>query len=156
MRHDQKVLVFVYGTLRKGFGNHRLLEHPQVEFVCEDSIRAKMYTAHWGYPFIVFSQSNKDRVVGEVYEVPYSLVINRLDHLEGYQGSKTRHNLYYRKRAFTANKNLVYVYESGDMRMSHCDWVTHGNWVKAIEDREKGLTTAFVHMPSAHPKWTDQ
>lgn len=155
MQHDKKVLIFVYGTLRKNCRNHRLLEHSDVKFVCNDSIRAKMYTSHWGYPFIVFSQSNKDRVVGEVYEVPYSLVIDRLDHLEGYQGPKKSHNLYFRKQAYTANKNIVYVYEAGDMRKCQCDFITHGDWIKAVTDKQKGEEKAFVHVQQAL-KWTDE
>lgn len=155
MQQDKKVLIFVYGTLRKGSHNHRLLERPDVKFVCNDSIRAKMYTANWGYPFIVFSQSNKDFVVGEVYEVPYSLVISRLDYLEGYRGQKKSDNLYYRKQANTIkNKNVVYVYEAGDMRKSQCDLITHGDWMKAVTDKKKGDEKAFVHVQQAL-KWTD-
>jgi len=155
MQHDKKVLVFVYGTLRKNNRNHRLLEHPGVKYICNDTIRAKMYTTHWAYPFLIFSQSNKDRVVGEIYEVPYSLVINSLDHLEGYQGPKSANNLYFRKKVITANKKIVYVYEAGNaIRKFQCDLITHGDWMKALADRQKGEVKAFIRVQQAE-KWTD-
>ena len=153
--NNQHVKVFVYGTLRQGFGNHRLLEHPDVKFICKDSIRARMYTSHWGYPYIVFSQSNRDRVVGEVYEVHYGLVKSSLDRLEGYS-PRNKNNLYNRKKALTSNKHTVYVYECGPyMRSSHCDWITHGDWVKAVQDRRMSKNDAFVPLSHAHPKWNE-
>lgn len=154
--NNQFVKVFVYGTLRKGFGNHRLLEHPEVKFIGKDSIRARMYTSHWGYPYIVFSQSNKDRVIGEVYEVPYKLVKGSLDRLEGYSPRNKKGNLYDRKKALTAKKHITYVYECGQrMRSSACDWITHGDWVKAIEDRRSSKDLGIISLNQAHPKWND-
>ena len=94
-----KTLVFVYGTLLSGFGNHRLLDNPEARLVAKGSIRAKMFTAHWGYPHIRFSHSSNDRVIGEIYEVSWSLLLNSLDHLEGYSPKRAVQGgcLYYRK-----------------------------------------------------------
>ena len=133
---NNKVLVFVYGSLMKGFHNHRLLQVPNVKFIGQDSIRAKMYTNNWSYPFIVFSKSNKDRVIGEVYEIPVSLVA-RLDMLEGYRGLKSKYNLYFRKKVTTANKLIAYAYEAGDIRNSPSVFIFHGDWAKAIKDEDR-------------------
>jgi len=125
-------LVFVYGSLLKGLGNHSLLQSPDVHFVCNDSIRAKLFTSNWSWPFIVFSQSSHDRVLGEVYEVPYT-VLRRLDGLEGYQPGK-KDGLFIRKHARTI-KNLcrssldVYVYEGGSsLQQRLCYQIINGDW----------------------------
>ena len=152
MNSKQKVKVFVYGTLRKGLPNHQCLQHNGVSFICKDSIRANMYTSHWGYPFIIFSQSNKDRVVGEIYEIPYAVLRGSLDRLEGYKPGR-KDCLYFRKKAKTKNGHIVFVYEASTQQANQpCDWITHGNWVVAkFSGKEHG--NGIVHLDRAHKKW---
>lgn len=46
---DRRYKVFVYGSLRQGFGNHTILkESPTTKFIGYATIRAKLFTAHWG------------------------------------------------------------------------------------------------------------
>lgn len=71
--------VFVYGTLKKGFGNHRLLsEFPlEKEGILEDHI---IYDA--GFPVAVPNEGTK--VVGEVYDIGDCVqTLQNLDYLEG-------------------------------------------------------------------------
>jgi gamma-glutamylcyclotransferase (GGCT)/AIG2-like uncharacterized protein YtfP len=109
-----RFLVFVYGSLRKGFGNHALLKEPSTKFIGPATIRAKLFTQHWGWPFIIFSQSNKNHVVGEIYEVNYT-TFQRLDALEGYS-PRHSYGLFVRKHANATMGLLqirVWVYEGG-------------------------------------------
>jgi gamma-glutamylaminecyclotransferase len=68
--------LFVYGTLKRGFGNNRLLHG--ATFVREDSITAFLYSS--GVPF---ATPGPGIVHGEVFDVPEELV-PRLDSLEGH------------------------------------------------------------------------
>ena len=72
-------LVFVYGTLKKGFGNHRLLEksHCLGEAYLP---RTKMVNLG-AYPAVI--AGGKKEVMGEVYQVDEE-TLARLDRLEGH------------------------------------------------------------------------
>jgi gamma-glutamylcyclotransferase (GGCT)/AIG2-like uncharacterized protein YtfP len=148
---NDKVLVFVYGSLLSNLGNHHRLVGST--FIGEDSIRAKLFTCNWSWPFIIFSNSNKDRVVGEVYEVTYQDVCNSLDHLEGYHRNhcsthdKNCRCLFLRKKATTRLGRRVWVYEGGHelktLSMSytgnvvdfHKNHIKSGNWRTALNGR---------------------
>lgn len=133
----QRFVVFVYGSLRKGFGNHRLLDQPSTKFIGEASIRAKLYTQHWGWPFIAFSRSQRNRVVGEIYEVDYTTFCH-LDSLEGYS-RRAQWCLFNRKHAIAtlktglynyARRTKVWVYEGGHglQQSSGSTEITSGDW----------------------------
>lgn len=68
--------IFVYGTLKRGFGNHRLLETSRL--IGEDSIRGLLI--NFGLPGVIEGEGT---VQGEVYEVDAD-VLARLDRLEGH------------------------------------------------------------------------
>lgn len=135
---NKKFLVFVYGSLLKGLGNHGLLASASyAKFLKEDTVRAKLYTSHWAWPFMVFSQSNKDRLKGEVYEVDYA-TFRRLDGLEGYRPGRTD-GLFTRKTAITASGDKVWIYEGGhSLRSSRADHIEDGDWKKAYLERQPG------------------
>lgn len=71
--------VFVYGTLKKGFGNHRLLEKSR--FIRKAEIPGTMYNLG-AFPGIRPSDSSS-LVAGEIYEVD-DPTLDRLDTLEGH------------------------------------------------------------------------
>lgn len=77
------VLVAVYGTLKAGYGNHRVIESPETKFislgVTEPSY--KMISLGGGFPGLI---PGDNQILVEVYEVPLSLLVGRLDRLEGY------------------------------------------------------------------------
>jgi len=137
MAKANRVLIFVYGTLLNGCGNHsRYLKRPEVKFVADDTIQAKMYTAHWGFPHVHLSESLDDKVFGEVYDVPMVLVTDGLDHLEGYDPER-KDNLYNRKTTITGSGREVFVYEAGSFIMRRpCAYLPGGDWRKALEERE--------------------
>lgn len=75
--------VFVYGTLKRGHGNNRLLEGCVFLGECVTLQTFKLYNV--GFP-VTFFQSKGHPVLGELYEIPDSIhdkVIGRLDALEG-------------------------------------------------------------------------
>jgi gamma-glutamylcyclotransferase (GGCT)/AIG2-like uncharacterized protein YtfP len=75
-------LVFVYGTLKQGYGNNSLLKNAEFigEFTtCEDSFL--MYT-NGSFPYVV--RDGKFHVKGELYHVKDPRTAEELDWLEGY------------------------------------------------------------------------
>ena len=77
--------VFVYGTLKRGLYNHRLLERGNARFMGE--VRTKraqhvMLLADAGYPYLVKSTTDDARVIdGELYSVDDD-TLTLLDELE--------------------------------------------------------------------------
>lgn len=81
--------VFVYGTLKKGYGNNRLLQGSS--FLGKDKTKEEYILGDVGFPYAfpsyVFSEITPPQdlfkpVLGEVYEVDEE-TFSRLDHLEG-------------------------------------------------------------------------
>lgn len=72
--------VLVYGSLRKGFGNHYLLENSRFLGEVKTGPHYTMYS-FGGFPAL--SLNGDTTIVGEVYEVDEETMA-RLDRLEGY------------------------------------------------------------------------
>lgn len=78
------ILVFVYGTLKKGFGNHRVMERARGEYVGDTTIQhATMYSLG-AFPAIALDKRAKTEVHGEVYRIADAEGLKPLDWLEGY------------------------------------------------------------------------
>lgn len=81
------MFLFVYGTLKKGFGNNRILQSS--EFVSEAVTRDPFVLFRSGFPVMMREPNDAivDRywlpVQGEVYSVRHPEVWARLDNLEG-------------------------------------------------------------------------
>jgi gamma-glutamylaminecyclotransferase len=87
-KQPEQYRVFVYGTLRKGFSNHRLLNHSGATFVSDAKTIDKYRLTADGIPF-VFKQFSDIEITGEVYDVD-SNVLSSLDRLEGHPFSYKR------------------------------------------------------------------
>ncbi|RUM61568.1 MAG: gamma-glutamylcyclotransferase [Persephonella sp.] len=74
-----KHYIFVYGTLRKGFGNHYLLEN--AKFIGEGFTKEKYSLYATGIPYVVKKPLTK--IKGELYEVD-NLTLEEIDYLEGH------------------------------------------------------------------------
>lgn len=74
--------VFVYGTLKKGYGNHSLLQTSK--FIGEGVTTWCWYEMYDGsFPYVVFHGNGLNNAIkGEVYEVNDN-TLRTLDHLEG-------------------------------------------------------------------------
>lgn len=109
------MLIMVYGTLKKGYWNNRLLSG--AEFVGE-ALTKKTYTMHGhGVPFI-----NPDRdglpVKGEVYRIDEKRHLPDLDRLEGHPNTYTRTTIDAQLLS-NGEEVLVDIYE-----MVHSRWGT--------------------------------
>lgn len=75
------MLIFVYGSLKKGFYNHSLIE--PFEKIADGTINGKMYSLG-AFPAIVLTNDPNELIHGEVYDVNTVSGLRRLDCLEGY------------------------------------------------------------------------
>lgn len=141
----KKVMVFVYGSLLSGLYNNRVMKEAKGELVSNASItNAKMFTSNWAYPYIMKTDSESDKVVGELFMVPEDK-IPRLDRLEGYIPGRNN-NLYDRlivKAEFPTVDGPVHVdatvYMAGEIFKTRClpaDPIPSGNWKLALEERQ--------------------
>ncbi len=71
-KQESKVKVFVYGTLKKGFGNHHYyLKDKDVNFLGEGYLNDYSLYRVWVLPLAIKEKGK--RIKGEVYEVPMSI-----------------------------------------------------------------------------------
>lgn len=80
------MLVFVYGTLKKGFGNHHLLHN--CPYKGKGHIQGTKMLNLGAFPGMIPDESKK--VQGELYEIN-EFTLKRLDRLEGHPHFYTRH-----------------------------------------------------------------
>ena len=100
--------VAVYGTLKKGRGNHGLLSTSQ--FLGDGLIHGyDMYSVHGGFPCIVPSKSGEGICKVEVYEVNEE-TLARLDMLEGYRVNNRNSSMYLRDSTDIAGIGVVMFY----------------------------------------------
>jgi len=95
-------IVYVYGTLKHGYGNHRLLEVASTNPLgtARFTFKAKMFCV--GFPVLMKSRS-KITVEGELYEVD-TATFKRLDRLE------SNGRMYKRKRKKLPNGKHAWYY----------------------------------------------
>lgn len=106
--------IIVYGTLKSGYGNNRLLSNSRK--VADCIVRGyKLY--NYGFP--VAAPDADSQIVGEVWEIEPEKTLSSLDFLEGCQGEGIENRgMYYRQRvvAFTDEGQI-----EGQMYVGHPD-----------------------------------
>lgn len=131
---DAYLPVFVYGTLRRGGGNHGWLLDGQTVREARAVLTGARMWDYGGFPFVTLSADPDDVVVGELMWIPvdrYQAVLRRLDGLEGYRGPG-RQNLYDRVLATVPAGDAdvrCWVYIAGDAeRVTGLPRVQSGDW----------------------------
>ena len=113
--------VFVYGTLKKGYPNHRLLVDSKAKFLGQGTLEwAAMVAWDW-YPAIFREHYKLATVQGEIYEVD-EVGLERLDRLENVP------NLYERQDVWIDNYRHVWTYMQKRPTTETYRRVTDGIW----------------------------
>lgn len=114
MPPEHHPLVFVYGTLKRGLGNHRVMMEAGGQFVCEGVTATAFPLVQQCLPFLLFQPGKGYQVEGEIYRVGTADGWERLDRLEG-------HPDFYCRRLIAVNGTdgdiydaWAYFYECGD------------------------------------------
>lgn len=122
-------LVFVYGTLQKGFHNHRLLER---SIDCGPAKTADRYVLRSRPHGIPFAGRDKavSQIEGELYEVN-DATLRRLDQLEGCRIDNPELSWYHRELIdvhWRGECLKAWIYFNPDIREPI---VEHGCWARA-------------------------
>jgi len=127
------MLVFVYGTLMRGEGNHRYLEGSRFKGEAVMTGNFRMHNLG-SYPAVIETGDEPGEIHGELYEIDRNILAD-LDILEGVAGG-----LYYRRkehvqvltpRGWTRATAWVYMMEA-DRIKSYLSVILGGDW------RERG------------------
>lgn len=99
-------MVFVYGTLKRGFYNHTklmadLIRSGDASFIGDytTSVEFPMVCGPYGIPYLINLPGSGHRVRGELYSVSSSVGLARLDDLEG------THRSHYERLPLTVVRN---------------------------------------------------
>jgi gamma-glutamylcyclotransferase (GGCT)/AIG2-like uncharacterized protein YtfP len=126
------ILVFVYGTLMKGFDNHAMMKGAKYLGLAQ-TVNKYLMTED-NYPF-VNENVHEHKIFGELYNVSTS-ILETLDLLEGYISPEHPDNLYYRKYVTVINgeqEQKAYMYFNNDHE--HDEEIPDGDY-KTFTGRE--------------------
>ena len=122
--------LFVYGTLKQGYGNHRHIRG--ATFLGEARLDGYCIYSLGGFPGI--SPLEDSFVIGELYEITDEM-LDRCDYLEGVDLDQTERGMY-RRETVTTNideghrhenhETFVYVYNTRSIRGRTI--ITDGRW----------------------------
>jgi len=120
-----KTRVLVYGSLRDGMGNHRLLDGQ--EFV-GTTLTAEPYAMYslGGFPMVQLHGKRQGPIVVEAYDVD-ERGLDRLNSLEGFRG-KGQANFYDCSEVQTVDFGAGLIYHIDD-RSGDYPLVENGDWV---------------------------
>lgn len=121
----EKRKVFVYGTLRQGQSNHRLIDGSKYLGTC--GITGPHVLHDMGFcPALVPVDNEVNTVFGEVYEVTLE-TLYRLDTLEG-------HPEWYYRELIDTELGRAYVYYMPEALISYIEPIHSGDWVLQEEE----------------------
>lgn len=112
-------LVAVYGSLRKGKGNHRILDNDRTEYLGTTRVSGFDMYSLGSYPFIT---DGDGEITVEVYRVSDIVTAQRLDTLEGYP-------TFYNRKQVQTEYGLAWIYFINDFDVSRYQPVPGGDWV---------------------------
>lgn len=97
------MLVFVYGTLKRGFYNYEFLANSNFIGTAITKNKYPMINAEGYFPYLINDKNIGKHIKGEVFEIN-DVTLNKLDVLEGYPDLYIRDNI-----EVTINNNTIKV-----------------------------------------------
>lgn len=137
MQGNNKNLLFVYGTLRKGGANDHYLQHSElVEGMCW--ITGEMHNTPFGYPIVRFR--GQEKIIGELYAIT-SEELDRIDKLEGYDPEDKSENEYERVECTVytdESETNAYTYIAGKGFAPINEAIIGGDWLVFLARKKTG------------------
>jgi gamma-glutamylcyclotransferase (GGCT)/AIG2-like uncharacterized protein YtfP len=96
MNRGSPSILFVYGTLRKGFTLHSHLDKSTIKYLGKGLIQGRLYDLG-EYPGAVRSSGNTT-IIGEVYELGDSKELDALDKIEEFYPEEPKKSLFVRQK----------------------------------------------------------
>lgn len=119
--------VAVYGTLRQGFGNNRLLDGYMPIFEGFVSIPYRMVSLHAFPGLIRLSEGLTHDIYVEVYDVDEA-ILRRLDSLEGFRAHGSHSNFYDRDTVDIPGVGECFIYSLREEDYGTHPAVPGGDW----------------------------
>ena len=106
MNKEELEYYFVYGTLKRGWGNNRIFQtSPTAKFIEEALTEPKFNLYHLGgFPGV--RENGETAVHGEIWSVSDEHTKRRLDMLEGYYKESPKDGMYDKKKIIVNNKEV--------------------------------------------------
>ncbi len=91
----QKKLIFIYGSLKKGFDNHHVIEKAKYKCKAKTVQRFPMFAEkNANYPYLIKQPSKKyHNIKGELYEILHDEILQKLDRFEDAPDYYERHSI---------------------------------------------------------------
>ena len=109
MNKEELEYYFVYGTLKRGYGNNRILQQSSTAQFVEEAVTAPEFNLYHlgGFPGV--TEGGDTAVHGEIWSVQDDETKRRLDMLEGYYKEDPTAGLY-NKKTIEINNKQVNIY----------------------------------------------
>lgn len=126
--------IFVYGTLKKGFSNYKIIKDIYKECYKAEA-KGKIFDYRDTFPAMILGNGI---VKGELYVFnDLSKIMPKIDYIEGYEGEENENNLYdriiidvYLPEVDKIVKSYVYVFR--DIQEIYCEegftFIESGEW----------------------------
>jgi len=124
---------FVYGSLRRGEYNYRMIEKVS-EFKGMTSINGYKLISLGYYPCVVKSNNKEDKVIGEVFLINDIDAIKNIDYMELNSGYKR-----VKQKVVMGSGDEVEVLFYEFKRPVLAPFVESGDWVKEMNQRKKNM-----------------
>lgn len=140
MRYDNVDHVFVYGTLRPGFGNHRLIEDAKHVNTVSVALPFKMYSLG-AFPVLInISNETTDKyyITGDIFKVN-DQQLKAMDQLEG-------HPHFYVRAVFDVAGIPCWIYHMNELPgySRKVDPIYSGDWKELFGEEDVGLSVTEV------------
>lgn len=109
MNKEELEYYFVYGTLKRGYGNNRILQQSSTAQFVEEGVTAPEFNLYDLGSFPGVTEHGETAVHGEIWSVSDISTKNRLDMLEGYRWNDPLDGLY-NKKTIEINDKQVNIY----------------------------------------------
>ena len=127
------MLIAVYGSLRKGFGNNNIIESAIYKGEFDTKPEYSLYAVSPSFPGLKENGTTSIRM--EVYEVDEH-TLSRVNMLEGYNENRNSRTNHYNRITITTpfGKAYAYIYNSG---VGTHELIESGDWKEYKENNKK-------------------
>ncbi len=102
------MLVFVYGTLKRGFYNHGFLSSSVFVGVAATKDKYPMINVEEYFPYLINDKNKGNYVKGEIFEINGETLL-KLDVLEGYPSLYNRENIELKMDTHTVEATVYFL-----------------------------------------------
>lgn len=118
---------FVYGTLKSGYGNNRILQQSPTALLVENAATAPEFNLYDLGPYPGVTEGGDTSIKGEIWSVSDVATKNRLDMLEGYNPIAPDKG-HYNKKIIDINDKKVNIYLINRQYTNTTNKINSGLW----------------------------